>query len=97
MPGVTILLRETHRKIDCGVIGNVEKQDLRGADQQRAFDPRRTVGKSAFEQAGEQVTQRAEPADHGRDDGAHQRPVALLLECIEAAGFKLFVERPLAP
>ncbi len=97
VPGVTILLREPHRKIDRGVVGHVEKQDLRGADQQRAFDPRRAVGKTAFEQAGEQMTQRAEPAHDGRDDGAHQRAVALVLERIEVAGFKLLVERPLAP
>ena len=85
MPGVTILLREPHGKIDRGVIGHVEKKDLRGADQQRAFDPRRAVREAAVEQAGEQMAQRAEPADHGCDDGANQRAVALLLERIEAA------------
>ena len=43
------------------------------------------------------MTQRAEPADDVRHDGANQRAVALVLERIEIAGFELFVERPLAP
>ena len=59
------------------MVGHVEQEDLRGADQQRGLDPRRIGRQAAFEQSAEQMPQRAEPAQHGRDDAAHQRAVAL--------------------
>ena len=59
-----------------------------------------TVGRffrqAAFEQDREQMPQRAEPAQHGRDNGPHQRAVALRQRA-EIAAVKQFVERPALP
>ena len=90
-------LREPHRQIDGGVIGHVEKQNLRGAGQQHSFDQRRGRRQAALHQRGEQVPQGAEPPQHGGDDDPHQRAIALG-QCVElAAGFELLVERTLLP
>ena len=43
--GLAVVLREPHRKIDRRVVGHVEKQDLRRADQQRDLDLRRVRGR----------------------------------------------------
>ena len=77
------------------MIGDVEEQDLRGTNQQRGLEPRCIRRQAAFQEAREQMTQRAEPAHHGCDDRPHQGAVALL-ERVELASFELFVERPLA-
>ena len=91
---MTVGLREPHRQIDGGVIGHVEKQDLRCADQQDRFDLRRLARQAALELAGQQMPQRAEPPQHRRDDGARQRAVALGQRA-EPAGFEQLVERTL--
>ena len=70
-------LRQPHRQIDGGMVGHVEEQDLRGADQQDVFDLRRRRRQALFKQRREQMPQGAEPAQHRRDDGPHQRAVAL--------------------
>ncbi len=70
-------LRQPHREIDRGVVGHLEPENLRGADQQRGLDPRRVGGKTALEQQAEQMAQRAEPPQHRRHHGAHQRAVAI--------------------
>ena len=43
-------LRKPHREIDGGMVGHIEKQDLRRADQQRGLDPRRLRRQAAFEE-----------------------------------------------
>ena len=69
---------------------------MRGADQQDGFGARRVGRETFFEQAAEQVAQRAEPAQHGRGQPPHQGPVAVgqagQAEMGAFAG-KLFVER----
>jgi hypothetical protein len=80
------------------VVGHLEPEDLRGADEQRALDPRRVGRQPALEHAADEMPQGAEPAQHRGDQRAHQRAVAIgqgrqrgmcpLLE--------LLVERPLA-
>ena len=89
-------LRQPHRQIDGGVVGHVEEQDLRGADQQDVFDLRRRRRQALFQQDREQMAQGAEPAQHRRDDGPHQGAVALGQRA-EIALLKLLVERPLLP
>ena len=92
-------LHEPHREVDGGMVGHIEKQDLRGTDKERGLDPRRFGRKPAAQPVADQPAQRAEPAQHGRDDAADQRPVALgergeaspRLGCVE-----LLVERPAA-
>ena len=79
------------------MVGHVEEQDLRGAHQQRAFDLRRVGRQPAFERGCEQMAQRAEPPQHGGDQAAHQRAVALGQLAQRRLIFELFVERTLAP
>jgi len=59
------------------MIRHVEKQNLRGADQQDVFDVRRRLRQAAFEPHRKHVAERAEPAQHRGDNGPHQRAVAL--------------------
>ena len=75
--GAAVGLRQAHRQIDRGMIGHFEPEDLRGADQQDGFDARRVGGKTLVEKSAEQVAQGAEPPQHGRDEPAHQRAVAV--------------------
>ena len=96
MRGVSVGLRQPHRQIDGGVVGDIEEQDLRGADQQDVFDLRRRRRQTLFEQDREQMAQCAEAAQHCRDDGSHQGAVALRQRA-EIALLKLLVERPLLP
>ena len=80
------------------MIRHVEEQDLRGADQQHGLDARRVGGKSALEELAEQMAQRAEPAQHGRDELAHQRAVAVgeRREARMRSASSSPIERPLA-
>ena len=82
------------------MVGNLEPENLRGADQQNDFGARRLGGKSLFEETGEQMAQGAEPAQHGGDQPAHQRAVAVG-ERSEAGmrglSGQLFVERDPPP
>ncbi len=75
---VTVGLRQPHRKIDRGMVRHVEKQDLRGAEQERGLDPRRLRRQTTFEKRPKEMAQGAEPAQHGSDQRARQRAVALL-------------------
>ena len=81
------------------MIGHVEEQDLRGADQQYGFDARRIGGKSAVEIKIEHVPQGADAAQYGRGKLAHQRAVAIR-ECGKARvlirAFELAIERAAA-
>ena len=70
-------MHQPHGEIDRGVIGHVHPEDLRRADQERALRARRVSRNSAVEQAREQMTERAEPAQDGGDQPAHQRTVAV--------------------
>jgi hypothetical protein len=59
------------------VVGHVEEENLRRADQERGLDPRRLRRRAALEQETDQMTQRAEPAQHGRDQRTNEGAVAL--------------------
>ena len=80
-PGVTcraaVGLRQAHRQIDRGVVGHLEPENLRGAEQQNGLGARRVGGKSLVEETLEQMAQGAEPAQHGGGEPAHQRAVAV--------------------
>ena len=71
-------LRQPHRKIDRGVIRHIEKQNLRGAEQERGLDARRMHRQPALDEQADQMAQGAEPAQHGADQRPRQRPVALV-------------------
>ena len=75
--GVAVRLRQPHREIDGGVVGHVEQQNLRRAEKERGLDPRRLLRRAAIEEEAEEMAQRAEPAQHGRDQRPRQRAVAL--------------------
>ena len=70
-------LGQPHRKIDRGMVGHVKPEDLRGPDQQNGFGSRRFRRKSLLEEGGEQRAQGAEPPQHGGDQPAHQRAIAV--------------------
>ena len=72
-----VALRETDGKIHRGMVRHLEKQDLRRADQQHRLDPWRIVGKAALQELLQHVAQRAEPAQHGGGEHAHQRAVTV--------------------
>ena len=75
--GAPVGLRQPHRKIDRGVVGHFEPEDLHRADQQDGLDARGIAGETLVEIAGEQMAQGAEPAQRGGGEPAHQRAVAL--------------------
>ena len=77
MSGVAVGLRQPDRKIDGGVVGHFEKQDLRCANEQRGLDARRLRRRTAFEKKPDQMAQGAKPPQHGRDQRAGQGAVAL--------------------
>ncbi len=77
MSGITIRLREPYREIDGGMVGHVEEQNLRRAEEERGLDPRRLRRRTVLEHAGDQMAQRAEPANDGRDQRPRQRAVAV--------------------
>ena len=70
-------LREPHRKIDRGVVRHIEKQNLCGAEQERGLDTRRMHRQPALDEQADEMAQASEPAQHGADQCARQRPVAL--------------------
>ena len=81
------------------MVRHFEPQDLRGADEQRGFDPRCVGGKAAFKPTTEQMAQRPEPAQHRRHQGAYQRAVAIRQRSkvrVRRAIVELLVERPAA-
>ena len=59
------------------MIGNLEPENLCGAEQQRQLDSRRIRGEAAIEEPPEQVPQCPEPAQHRSDQAPHQCAVAL--------------------
>jgi hypothetical protein len=92
---VSIGLCQPYAQVDRGVVGNVEKKDLRSADQKHAFGAWRVVGTSAFEQTAQQMPQRAEPAQNGCDEPAHERAVSIRESDQSGVGLlaiELFVE-----
>ena len=77
-----------------------EQQDLGGADQQRGLGARRVARQPALEEAAHHMPQRAEATQHGCDDAAHQRAVAVSKvgePDIRALAVELLVERPRPP
>ncbi len=90
---------EPHREIDGGVVGDIEKEDLRGPDQQRRFKPRCVGRKTPLKKLSQQVTERAEPPQRDRNQRARQRPVALRKARqagVPMSAVELLVERPTA-
>ena len=88
-----------HRKVDGGVVGNVEPKNLRGADKQGSFNARRLRGSALFEEQAEQMTQRPEPPQHRRDEPPGQRAIALgqgRKSGVRLRAVKLLVERATA-
>ena len=81
--GMFLGLHQTHREIDGGVIGYIEKQDLRRAEQQSRVRARDFRRQRTFEHAVGYVFQRPEPPQYGRRQHAHQCAVTLFkgLEC----------------
>ena len=96
--GAAVGLRQTHRQVDRGMVGHIEPEDLRGADQQNGFGARR-VGRHALgHQLAEQMPQRAEPAQNRGDQAAHQRAIAVGQRGeagVSGAAGQLLVERNL--
>ncbi len=81
------------------MVGHLEPENLRGAEQQCGLHPRRVGGKAALEHAAEQMAQRAEPAQHRRHQLAHQRAVAVGERgevAMRRRVVELLVERPAA-
>ena len=85
-----------HREIDGGMVGHVEKQDLRGAKKKRGLDPRRLRRQAAFEERPKQVAQGAEPAQHRSDQRTGERTVALVQRGELALRVEKLVERAVA-
>jgi hypothetical protein len=61
-----ICLRNAHRKIDGGMVGHVEKKNLRRAEKKRGLHARCFRRQPALKQGADEMTQGAEPAQHGR-------------------------------
>ena len=59
------------------MIGNLQKQNLRGAKQQRRLDQRRLRRQPTFEHWREQMPQRAKPAKHHANERANQGAIPL--------------------
>jgi hypothetical protein len=88
-----------HGKIDRGMVGHVEKQDLRRAEQERDFDLRDVLGQTLFHHGCVQCAQRAETAEYGRRQHADERAVAVGKrgKAFDAGGgIERFVERAAA-
>ena len=103
-PGIAriapVRLDQPDRQVDRRVVGHVEPEDLRRADQQRGLDPRRILRDAAVEIEAEQMAQRAEAAQHRRDQPAGEGAVALGQRrepLMRAAAVELIVERAAAP
>ena len=75
--GAPVGLREADGQIDGGVIGHLHPEDLRGAKQQCGFGALRIGRHAAVEQPRQHEAQGSKPAQHGRDQPAHQRAVAV--------------------
>ncbi len=93
-------MRQPHRQIDRGMVGHFEPENLRGADQQNGFRARRFGGKAFLEKSAEQLPQRAEPPQHGSNEAAHQRAVAIGepgQTGMDSLARELLVERDLSP
>ena len=74
---MAVRLHQTDGQIDGRMVGHVEEEDLRGADQERALDARRFLRQTAFEENADEMAQRAEPPQHHRDQRSRQRPIAV--------------------
>ncbi len=75
--GAAVGAHQVDRKVDGGVVGHVEPEDLRRADQERGLGARRIGGHAAVEVSAEQVAQCAESAQHRGDQMPCQCAVAI--------------------
>ena len=91
-----VRLHQTDGKIDRGVVRHIEKEDLRGTDQQRAFSARRLRRRAAFKKAAKQMAERAEPAQHDGNQRSRQRTIAIFETCEFARAVDQIVERTVA-
>jgi hypothetical protein len=98
--GIAVGPHQPHREIDGGVVGHIEKKDLRGPDEQSRLDARRLRRRTLFEKETDEMAQQAEPAQHGRDQRPCQRAIALR-KCskfgVRAGAVELLVERAMPP
>ena len=68
--------RRPHREIDGGMVGRVEEEDLRRADDQRPFEHAAALRHALVEPLRERLADRAEPAERDGRDRARERRVA---------------------
>jgi hypothetical protein len=97
--GMAVRLHQTDREIDGGMVGHVEEEDLRRADQERGLDTRRFLRQAALEQQADEMAQRAEPPHHPRHPRAPHSPIARGQGCergVRFAAVQLLVERAVA-
>jgi hypothetical protein len=79
------------------MVGYIEQEDLRGAQEKCGLDSRGVRGSAALEEQAKQMAQRAESPQRDCGERAGQRPIALG-ECGKArlSVLDLFVQRALA-
>jgi hypothetical protein len=94
--GAAVGLGQAHRQVDGGVVGHFEPENLRHPDQQRGLGPRGIGRQAALEENAEQMPQRPKPAQHGGDEVAHQRAVAVRERREPRLRVQKLVERPMA-
>ncbi len=77
MPRGAIVVGDFNGSVDRGMIGDREKKNLRGADQENDFDQRRFLRKTALQQGNEQRAQAAQPAQGFRHEHVDESAVAV--------------------
>ncbi len=89
-------LHQTDRKIDGGMVWHVEPEDLRRADKQRGFKPRRP--RRELYPLTEEMAQGAQPAQHHGHQGTHQCAIANRKRCkigLRRPFFEFVLKRPM--
>ena len=82
------------------MVGDIEKQNLRRANEQRGFHPRHLLRQAAFETKPDEMAERAEPAQHGGHQRPGERAIAVREGCESGIGlgvFELLIERAAPP
>ena len=77
MHSLAVCPHQSHRQIDGGMVGDLQKEDLRCAKEQRCLHERRLRGRTPFQKKRDEMAQRAEPAQHRRGERPRERAVAL--------------------
>ena len=94
--GLRVGAHGAHGEVHRRMIGHVEEEQLRGADDERVFERAGLLGQPLLEKFRQRGADRAEAAQRGRDDRANQRAVAhverVLASC-RHIGCESFLER----